>query len=123
MTPKQIGILSHVAVWAASYPCIEVVHVFGSIARDEPNPGDIDIAFEYVESVRSDPAMVTYYTNVNEDWDNLVELLLGKFGHQPRATGLFPFNEPYDHTAWSAIGAGRKIGRIGKAIMTWTAPK
>jgi predicted nucleotidyltransferase len=123
VTPKQVGILSHIAAWAASYPCIHVVHVFGSIARNQATPiSDIDIAFEYVANIDKDSALVASYTKANEDWDKLVEDLKSKFGHQPSITGLSPFNAPYDYTAWRAIRAGRQIGKIGKAIMTWTEP-
>jgi predicted nucleotidyltransferase len=122
MTPKQLEILNEIAVWAERYPCIEAMHVFGSIARDDARTSsDIDIAFEYTPNVRSG-AMAECYTKVNADWDNLAVSLKDKFTHQPKATGLF-FSDGYDHEAWTAIRAGREVGRVGKVRLTWTAPK
>ena len=115
MTPKQQSILEHVAAWADHYPCIKAVHVFGSIARGDEKPtSDIDIAFEYVASIRSNNAMVACYTQVNTDWDDFAAALKGKFGHQPKCTGLFLAGGP-DDTAWAAIRAGREVGRIGQS--------
>jgi predicted nucleotidyltransferase len=123
MTPIQQSILDEIAVWAANYPCIKAMHVYGSIARNEAKEtSDIDIAFEYVPNVDSDSAMVACYTKVNAEWDNLAALLKNKFGHQPKRTGLSPFADAYDHKAWTAIRVGREIGRIGKVRLTWTAP-
>ncbi|HEY1474032.1 MAG TPA: nucleotidyltransferase domain-containing protein [Pseudolabrys sp.] len=118
MTPKQLDILNQIAAWAERYPCIEAMHVFGSIARDDATAAsDIDIAFVYSAS-----AMTECYTKVNADWDNLAASLKDKFAHQPKATGLF-FMDGYDHKAWAAIRAGREVGRVGKVSLTWTAPK
>jgi predicted nucleotidyltransferase len=123
MTPEQESIVNEVAAWAAKYACIKAMHVYGSIARNEAKEtSDIDIAFEYVPDMRSS-AMVTCYTSVNAEWENLAALLKNKFGYQPRQTGLSPFFDRYDHKAWAAIRDGREIGRIGKVSLTWTAPK
>jgi predicted nucleotidyltransferase len=121
LTTKQKAILDHVGAWAATYPCIKVMHVFGSIARNEETAeSDIDIAIEYVENLHSDMALTACYAQVNGDWESLAASLKVKFGHQPKIAGLFP---PYDHKAWAAIRAGREIGKSGKATLTWTAPK
>jgi predicted nucleotidyltransferase len=122
MTPKQRDILDYIATWAATYPCIRVMHVFGSIARGDEKPtSDIDIAFEYVANIEKTQAMVTCYTQVNEDWDDLAYSLQKRFGHLGSVTGLYL--KPYDHKAWAAIREGREIGRRGKVNLTWTAPK
>jgi hypothetical protein len=42
---------------------------------------------------------------------------------QPKQTGLSPFSDGYDYKAWSYIRNGNEIGRCGKVILTWTAPK
>ena len=121
LTPKQHAILDAVASWAANYPCIKLVRVFGSIARnEEAAESDIDMAIEYVEKLHSDMAWTACYTQVNGDWENLAASLKDKFKHQPKIVGLFP---PYDHKAWAAIRAGHEIGRSGKVALTWTAPK
>jgi hypothetical protein len=83
---------------------------------------DIDIAFEYVANLVSG-GMATCYENVNADWETLADRLKAKFGHQPKQTGLSPYADPYDSKAWAAIRVGREIGRSGKVILTWTAPK
>ena len=122
LTPKQQAILDDIAAWAANYPCIKAMHVYGSIARDEAKPtSDIDIAFEYVANLVSD-RMTACYTQVNADWESLAALLKDKFGHQPKSTGLAPLVDQYDHKAWAAIRAGRETGRSGKVMLTWTAP-
>ena len=124
MTPKQADILDEIAAWASKYPCIKAMHVYGSIARDEATAlSDIDIAFEYVADLHSESGGVECYTKANADWDALAARLKDRFGHQPRCTGLSPYAAPYDHKAWAAIRAGRKIGRRGKVLLTWTAPK
>jgi predicted nucleotidyltransferase len=123
LTATQNAILDHIAAWATNYPCIKLMHVFGSIARNEATAhSNIDIAIEYVanlDSLASDTAMTACYTRVNEDWESLADSLKVKFGHQPKCVGLFP---PYDHKAWSAIRGGREISREGKVALTWTAP-
>jgi predicted nucleotidyltransferase len=124
MTAKQRDILDYIATWAANYPCIRVMHVYGSIARGEEKPtSDIDIAFEYVANIATEATMVTCYTKVNDDWESLAYSLQDRFGHLGRVTGLSPYNAPYDHKAWAAIREGREIGRSGKVKLTWTAPK
>jgi predicted nucleotidyltransferase len=122
VTPKQAAILTDIGNWAEAYPCLAKVHVFGSIARDDDTANsDLDIAFEYIPEVAEGHANTACYTQVNEDWDALAEMLRRKFGHQPRCTGLFVV--PYDVEAWRAIDGGHEVGRRGKAVLTWTAPK
>src|SRR6266700_2722522 len=107
LTSKQQGILDAIAAWASNYPCINTIHVFGSVARNEAHhASDLDIAFEYVPELNSDDAMVECYTKVNTDWENLAASLKEKFGHQPTQTGLSPFACPYDEVAWRAIRDG-----------------
>jgi len=121
VTPKQRDILEHIAGWAAKYPCIKAIHVFGSIARQEEKPtSDVDIAFEYVPEIESDSDMLTCYTNVNADWEAFAYSLRDRFGHLGSATGLFP---PYDRAAWAAIRTGHEIGKVGKVRLVWTHPK
>jgi polymorphic toxin system nucleotidyltransferase-like protein len=123
VTPKQQNILNDIAAWAKQYPCIKAMHVYGSVARNEAKAtSDIDIAFEYVANLVSG-GMATCYENVNADWETLADRLKAKFGHQPKQTGLSPYADPYDSKAWAAIRVGREIGRSGKVILTWTAPK
>jgi predicted nucleotidyltransferase len=84
---------------------IHVVHVFGSIARNQATPiSDIDIAFEYVANIDKDSALVASYTKANEDWGKLREDLKSKFGHQPSITGLSSFNG----------GQFAQVARLGK---------
>ena len=124
MTPKQQGILDAIATWANRYLCIKQIHVFGSVARNETHDAsDLDIAFEYVADIMADDAMVDCYSRVNTDWGKLAESLKEQFGHQPKETGLSPFACPYDEVAWRAIRGGREVGRNGKVVLTWTAPK
>jgi Polymerase beta, Nucleotidyltransferase len=119
VTPKQRDILNEVAAWADRFPCIKLMHVFGSGARgDDRESSDLDIAFEYVPDPDSD-----CYTNVNGQWGIFAADLKRKFAHQPKGTGLSPYNEPYDHVAWQSIREGREIGHVRKAVLTWTAPK
>jgi hypothetical protein len=75
MTPKQRDILGAVAAWADEYPCIQAIHVFGSIARDEAGKeSDLGIAFEYVPGIRGDDhEAVECYTKVNGDWESFAE--------------------------------------------------
>ena len=99
------------------------MHVYGSIARDEAKEhSDLDIAFEYVADLHSN-GMVECYSKANADWEILAAALKKKFGHQPKRTGLSPLAEGYDHKAWAAIREGREIGKSGKVMLTWTAPK
>ena len=124
MTPKQREILGTLAVFASTYPCIKTIHVFGSVARNEAHSAsDLDIAFEYVSDIKSSDTLMECYVRVNADWDKHAALLKEKFGHQPKQTGLWPYAGPYDEVAWRAIRNGREVGRNGKAVLTWTAPK
>ena len=118
---KQRDILDHIATWAAKYPCVEAMHIYGSIARGEEKPtSDIDIAFKYFANFEAEH-MVTGYTKANDDWDDLSKSLLDRFGHLGRATGLC--HQPYDYIAWAAIHKGWHIGRRSKVTLTWTARK
>jgi predicted nucleotidyltransferase len=50
-TAKQIEVLKIADAWANKFPCVRTLYIFGSFARGDPEPGDIDIAIEYVDEV------------------------------------------------------------------------
>jgi predicted nucleotidyltransferase len=121
-TAKQISVLKIVADWADRFICIRNIFVFGSFARGEQSPDDIDIAVEYTEDVFK-RAAVQCYTDVNACSMDL-ERALSKVVPVPVGwTGLLALTDGYDGTAWAAIHEGRLIHRCRKAQMIWTKPR
>jgi predicted nucleotidyltransferase len=124
LSPDQVKILRIVAEWADLFPCIDAVYVFGSVARGEETPHDIDIAIEYSDEVRANvTAAIECYTNVNARSPELEQSLARVISVSVGWTGLASLREGYDEVAWKSIRAGWETGCCMKAKLIWTEPK
>jgi predicted nucleotidyltransferase len=122
LTSDQAEVLRIVAEWAARFPCISAIYVFGSFARNDRSPSDLDIAVAYTEEELN--ALVHEgYTNVNLSSPDLEASLKQVISAPVAWTGIKVLGEDYDHVAWDAIHSGREVGSCGKAKMIWTEPK
>jgi predicted nucleotidyltransferase len=121
-TDRQIEVLKTVAAWAVRFPCIRTVYVFGSFARGDQMPHDIDIAVDYIEDVAKHTALKCY-SDVNLCSTGLERSLNKIVSAQVGWTGLAVLRDGYDQKAWAAIHAGTLVAFYGKAQMIWTEPK
>lgn len=121
-TAKQIEVLKIVAAWAVRFPCIRKAYVFGSFARGDQTPHDIDIAIEYTEDVAKRTALKCY-SDVNAHSGDLEQSLSKMVSAHVGWTGLAVLRNGYDQEAWAAIHAGTVVGSCGKAQMISTRPK
>jgi predicted nucleotidyltransferase len=122
LTSNQAEVLRIVAEWAARFPCISAIYVFGSFARDDKSPSDLDIAVAYTEEALN-ALLHECYTNVNLSSPDLETSLKQVISAPVGWTGLASLREGYDQVTWDAIHAGREVGSCGKARMIWTEPK
>ena len=121
-TGRQIEVLTIADAWANKFPCVRTLYIFGSFARGDPAPSDIDIAIEYVDEVHKRQALQCY-TDVNASSEELEQSLHTILRVRVGWTGLGVLREGYDETAWAAIRAGAVVHSCGKAQMIWTKPK
>ena len=62
--------------WAQSLPYKVRIHLFGSLLKGNPNPSDIDISLEILESLPEEQRTLLWINN-HQNWENY---LSQKFG-------------------------------------------
>jgi predicted nucleotidyltransferase len=115
-------VLEMISAWAERYVCIERVYIFGSFARGDPYPNDIDVAVWFTEATINRNEVMDY-TAAQASSEDLADSILGMSLPKISWTGMTPFTECYDFQAWRYIRAGREVRRLGNAALIYTDPK
>jgi predicted nucleotidyltransferase len=124
MNELQRHVLEEIDAFAAMYPAIKALYLFGSIARgDEWPDSDIDIAIEWAAGYRTEPELMISYANFQPEGLKWGDRIAAKFGRPVSFIRHSIYH--LDDAAWPAIleAARVPLAVIGKAIMVWTAPK
>lgn len=121
LSPLQDQILRHVAEFAGRFDCVEVIYVFGSVARgDWTAASDVDLAVKYRDGIDSSFALYESHNDLQctfEDWrDESSKLFKMRFKFERI------YRSDRDDETWFAVlkAAETPVGQIGKAIMAAT---
>lgn len=120
LTETHFEVVKIISTWADQFPCIHKVYVFGSFARGDEAPSDIDVAVEYIDDISN---CIHCYRDVSTG-SVILERSLRRMVSAPVGwTGLAALRDEYDQIVWTAIHSGKMLYSWGKAEMILTSSK
>jgi predicted nucleotidyltransferase len=118
----QARVLEHVAAFAARYPCVTALYIFGSVARGETaSAEDVDLAPDFLPldvMARDCADSFTAFQAEFKDW----ELASSELFARPFRFARSHFTDRDDEPWWVAVKEAGKspVAVVGKAIMAAT---